>query len=238
MADLEIFMIIDGSGSMSGVKNDVVQGINDFIDEQKDDAKATGDEIRFTLTTFDDQVKEVYDSEDIAFVNHVKVGDTFLGGSTALYDAIGRTLAKVDDTGSSKKIVAIYTDGGENASREFKREDIKKLLEEKQATGLWQVIYMSAEFGDFNQATGIGIAAGNILTGTTRGTTNAHFARMSSGTTTYKNTMSNATQDFYADTEIAAAAAGVATASLGGQVAADVLNTDPNSDPGDESDAS
>jgi len=151
MADQNIYVIIDGSGSMAGVKQDVVAGINEFIKEQQDDIATSGASVVFSLTAFDSQVMEVYDGEDMTLVNPVTVNDTYLGGGTALLDAIGRTLTNAEDKAAPRNIVVVYTDGQENQSREFKHEDIAKLIEKLEATGKWQFIYLGAEFGDFRK---------------------------------------------------------------------------------------
>lgn len=151
MADTNIYLIIDGSGSMSSQKHDVVKGINEFIKEQQDDARATGDPTTLWLTSFDSNVHQVYDGEDISLVNPVSVTDTYLGGGTALLDAIGRTLTNAEDNSASRNLVVIYTDGQENQSSEFKHEEIKNLIEKLDKTGKWQFIYLGAEFGDFQK---------------------------------------------------------------------------------------
>lgn len=169
MVDQGIYVIIDGSGSMSNVKQEVVKGINDFIKEQQKDVKGTTDVVQFSLTSFDSQVQEVYVKEDIALVKPVSTKQTFLGGGTALLDAIGRTLTKAEDDAAARNIVVIYTDGEENASKEFTLEQIEKLVESLSDTGNWQFIYLGAEFADFAASGGVfaGVAAsaGGSLSG-------------------------------------------------------------------------
>ena len=148
-ADLGIYLVIDGSGSMSGQRNEVVQGVNEFIVEQQADAAATNDDIRFSLTTFDSNVMQIYDGEDISLVRPVTVRDTFIGGGTALLDALGRTLTNAEDAQADRNIVVVYTDGEENSSREFTRDQIKALIERLEASGSWQFIYLGAEFAEF-----------------------------------------------------------------------------------------
>jgi len=161
MVDQGIYVIIDGSGSMSGIKNDVVKGINEFIKEQQDEIQATGDTVQFSLVTFDSNVQEVYLKEDISLVKPVSTKDTFLGGGTALLDAVGRTLTTAEDDAALRNIVVIYTDGGENASREFTKDQIRELFERLDKAGNWQFIFLGAEFEDFAEdAAGYGVMAG------------------------------------------------------------------------------
>lgn len=161
MVDQAIYVIIDGSGSMSGVKYDVVDGINEFIKEQQDDVKGTNDVVHFSLTTFDSQVMEVYINEEISLVAPVTVKDTFMGGGTALLDAIGRTLTKAEDEQAARNIVVIYTDGQENQSREFTHAQVSELIEKLTDTGNWQFIYLGAEFADFHKEAAFGTLVGS-----------------------------------------------------------------------------
>lgn len=164
MADTGIYMVIDGSGSMSDVKNEVVQGINEFIDEQKQEALNTGDSTILSLVSFDSNINEVYMGEDISLVSHVTLNDTYLGGGTALFDAIGRTLTRAENDGAKRNVVVIYTDGEENQSTEFNHKDVEKLLKKYDKTGDWQFIYLGAEFGAFQTSASYGAMASSAST--------------------------------------------------------------------------
>lgn len=191
-ADANIFVIIDGSGSMSGVKHDVVDGINEFISEQQTDAQQSGDTVKFWLTTFDDQVMEIYQGEDLSLVTPVSLKDTYLGGSTALLDAIGKTLTNAENDVAPRNIVVIYTDGGENASREFKKDQVGDMLEKFTKTGKWQIIYLGSEFADFqNDTQGFAaVSRGAKHThsiNTTKGNVTGAFATVSKTTNYLRN---------------------------------------------------
>lgn len=161
MVDQGIYVIIDGSGSMSGIKNDVVTGINEFIAEQQQLVAGTNDVVRFSLTAFDTNVMEIFVKEDLNLVNPVSTQETFLGGGTALLDAVGRTLTKAEEDAAVRNIVVIYTDGGENSSREFTKDQIRELFERLDKAGNWQFIFLGAEFEDFAEdAAGFGVMAG------------------------------------------------------------------------------
>ncbi len=201
MVDLGIYVIIDGSGSMSGVKHDVVKGINEFIKEQQDDLASTNDTVHFSLTAFDGNVSQVYIKEDLDLVAPVTVKDTFLGGGTALLDAIGRTLTKAEDDAGYRNLVVIYTDGEENQSREFTKDQIEELVTKLTDTGNWQFIYLGAEFADFHkegaQAAMAGAAAGGTYSSLNTGKqhTNSVFKNLSKGASYYRS----ATMDTAAD---------------------------------------
>lgn len=217
MADQNIYVIIDGSGSMGGIKHDVVTGINEFIKEQKDDVAKTGDNVKFSLTSFDNKVMEVYTAEDIALVNPVTLQDTFLGGGTALLDAIGKTLSLAESVVADRNLVVIYTDGHENASHEFTNEDIGKLIEKLEATGKWQIIYLGAEFGDFASDAAYGTlsmsSGGRMSTvNTSKKNVTGTISTASATAAYYRNASDAAVQDFAGEEDgliVAAAAAGI-----------------------------
>jgi uncharacterized protein YegL len=186
-ADLEIYLVIDGSGSMSGQKHDVVDGINEFVAEQKAELVA-GEDVRFSLTAFDTNVAQPYIREDLSLVNKVTVKDVFFGGGTALLDALGKTLTEAEDDDGLRNIVVIYTDGAENASREFTQEQIKALVERLEKSGKWQFIYLGAELGDFQgQAVGVGLRSGGQSINTSKRNVGGTFASISATTSYYKN---------------------------------------------------
>jgi hypothetical protein len=195
MSDLSIFFILDGSGSMSGVQKEVVDGLNDFIQEQKDEA-ALGTNVVFSLTVFDYKPTIVYMAEDINSVTPITKKDTFLGGGTALYDAIGTTLEKAKSENlPGKKLVAIYTDGYENSSVEWTPDKVKNLIKELENDGDWTVIFMSAEINDFATAQNLGVAAGN-------------YTVVRGGAAGMSSTMSGLSQATHAHTVAAAASTG------------------------------
>ena len=63
---------------------------------------------------------------------------------TPLYDAIGQTIAGAEgrSKGFDRVALVILTDGLENASVKFKRDDVLKLLKDKQGRDGWLVIYL------------------------------------------------------------------------------------------------
>ena len=108
----EIILIADRSGSMWSIQEDAEGGINSFIADQKKEGNAN-----LTFIEFDDTITPVYKQTDINEATEYKLQPR---NSTALYDAIGATLANADEIKTTgKKIVVIVTDGGENSSREW-----------------------------------------------------------------------------------------------------------------------
>ena len=143
---VHLSIVLDRSGSMASIADDMVGGFNELLAEQR---TQPGD-VLVTLAQFDDHdpfellidavpLREVLDLERTQYVPR---------GSTPLFDAIGRMIAKVDAEAAGSndegdQVVAIITDGLENASSEFTREAIFKLIEERRTAG-WAFVFLGA----------------------------------------------------------------------------------------------
>ncbi len=145
----ELTLILDRSGSMQSIASDAIGGFNAFVAAQRREPDC--ETARLTLVLFDDQYEVPYKSTPLAEVPGL-TDKTFLPrGSTALRDAIGRTLTKMTRSFATrppeqkpdKVIIAILTDGEENASREYTALHIADLITEKRAQG-WEFVFLAA----------------------------------------------------------------------------------------------
>lgn len=168
-----IAMVIDRSGSMSSCWADVQGGYSELVKINKD---AEG-ECTFTLTVFDDHYDVL---EDFTPISDVKEKlDSFPRGSTALLDAIGKTiksvgdkLAKMDEKDRPSKVIfMVNTDGQENASREYTKDVIKKMIDEQTNTYKWVFQFIGASLASVNEAKSWGFSAGNTSTYSTDNST-------------------------------------------------------------------
>ena len=163
----EIVLIIDKSGSMGAIKDDAIGGFNSFLAEQKKiDRQAN-----VTFVLFDDRYQLIHDGKDIREVEEL-TGETYQpSGTTALLDAVGRTVDRVgerlDALEESQKpenvIVFILTDGKENASSDYDRDTIKEMIEHQESKYSWEFIYGGANQDAFAEAGGIGIKDENTF---------------------------------------------------------------------------
>ncbi len=160
-----IVMIIDRSGSMYNLTNEVIGGFNSFVDDQK---KAEGT-ATMTLIQFDNQYEVNCEFLDI---NEVPKIDYSPRGSTSMYDAIGKaigttgeTLAGMDESERPEKvIVMIQTDGEENSSREYTGDSIKKMIKTQEGSYNWDFVFLGANINAKNTAINIGIKTSNAMT--------------------------------------------------------------------------
>ena len=124
-----LYFLLDRSGSMQSIKTDTEGGFAAFIEEQR---RAPG-ECRVTLAQFDNDYEVVYADRPLADVPPL---DLQPRGSTALLDAMGRTISDAGTALAALReserpgtvIVAIMTDGMENASHEWTHPAIKALV--------------------------------------------------------------------------------------------------------------
>jgi hypothetical protein len=150
--DFKIVMILDESGSMDTIRNDMIKAINDLITEQK---QIKNRPCRFTLVKFNDEITRKIKNVDLAEVSHLSLADYKPDRSTALYDAIGNT---VDWFRYEKNVLlVIVTDGQENASRKYTKSQITEMLDEKQKNRGWSYVYLSNDLSTAAQGDGIGL---------------------------------------------------------------------------------
>lgn len=139
---LHVVSILDRSGSMTGSEVEVINAYNSFIEEQVKLSKKEKVNIKATLVLFDHTVKTVYKKVAVESVEKLTSDVYFIGGMTALYDAVGKTINEFSD--KKRVIFFIETDGWENASKEFSSAGIRKLVEEKTKAG-WDFNFVGAD---------------------------------------------------------------------------------------------
>ena len=138
---VEMVLVLDESGSMSNLTNDTIGGFNSMIEKEKKlDVDA-----HVTTVLFNDQYKMLYNRRELKDVRKMTDKDYTPGGMTALLDAVGRTIHKMDmvagihrkDKGN-KVLFVIITDGEENDSKEYTYADVKKLIKDRQEISMPQ----------------------------------------------------------------------------------------------------
>jgi hypothetical protein len=160
-----LYFLLDRSGSMQSIKSDIEGGFAAFVDEQR---KGAG-ECRATLAQFDDVYEVVYADRPVADVPPL---DLQPRNMTALHDAMGRLItdagqqlaAMPEDQRPGTVIVAIMTDGLENASKEWTSASIKALVEQQTNGFNWTFMYMGADQDAVEVGGSLGIARDHSVT--------------------------------------------------------------------------
>lgn len=157
--DVELVFILDRSGSMGGLESDTIGGYNSMLSKQK--KEKTG-KVSVTTVLFDDQYELLYNQVPIEKVSPMTEEEYYVRGTTALLDAIGKTVMQVKANQDKKEIkdkvlFVIITDGMENASREYRVEQVKKLIEERKEKDNWEFLFLGANIDAIGAAKDIGI---------------------------------------------------------------------------------
>lgn len=180
--ETEVIVILDRSGSMSSISEATVNGFNEFIKEQKG---AKGKAF-ITLVQFDDSYQVDYKNVPVEAVSDLINGETFVPrGMTAMLDAIGKTINEVKT--DRDVVCVIITDGHENASKEYTKDTVFKLINKKTKKG-WSFLFLGANQDAIKAGGDLGINRGNSMNydATVKGATQA-FQSMSANTVQYRS---------------------------------------------------
>jgi hypothetical protein len=154
---MDMVVLVDRSGSMSSIKRQMESALKELFKGQK---KEKGKCV-VSLYSFDDpgtyysekrdgmQLEEHYKAKPIKDVKDFVLSPR---GMTPLLDALGHTLSKTKKRITKKRkkdrpgrvLFVIVTDGLENASSEFSKADIRKLIDQRESKDKWQFIYLGA----------------------------------------------------------------------------------------------
>lgn len=156
---VHVCFIIDESGSMYSKKEDVVGGFRSMLEEQK--SKTQGD-LSVSLYRFNSEVHKEYVGKDI---NDVSLDFNYSpNGLTALFDGVGIAIDEIgkwldgmnEDDKPSLNLVVVMTDGMENASKEYKADQVKEMIKHQEEKYNWKFIYMGADVTDSKDADSLG----------------------------------------------------------------------------------
>lgn len=162
-----IAMVLDRSGSMGPIASDTIAGVNTFLETQR---KVPG-ECSVTLVQFDDIIEVLADGHRLADIKPLTSETYVPRNSTALYDAIGKTIAQTGDylmrkpeaERPEKVICAIITDGLENASREYNQAKVFDMIKHQRDAYKWEFVFIGANQDALAAGAGIGIARSHSI---------------------------------------------------------------------------
>jgi hypothetical protein len=165
-------VIVDQSGSMHHLTKETIDGFNEFLQEQQKN------DVEMVVCIFDSTV-DVRDPLHVKDVAPLTDKTYTPQNMTALFDAIGCTIAKMEGH-PGKKIVCVITDGQENSSKEYTRPQIRDLVVARQGNS-WDFVFMGAGLDAIAQAGAIGIPDAHV----------ASYAASAIGTQSVYQTTSN-----------------------------------------------
>jgi len=161
---VNVSFLLDRSGSMNSLAHDVIGGFNAFVANQR----TVDGNCLFTAAQFDgtDPFELLYDRVPIVDVSELDADRYQPRGNTPLFDAIATLISKVENgagssESSAEQIVVVFTDGLENASTTWTRDQVFALIEQKKARG-WTFVFMGANQDAYAEGGRMGFQAGNV----------------------------------------------------------------------------
>lgn len=194
----ELVFILDCSGSMSGLEADTIGGFNAMIRRQKQEP---GRALVSTIL-FDDKIRVLHDRVPIQKVKPMTDRQYRIGGCTALLDAVGGAIhhigsiykyARPEDVPAHTMFV-ITTDGMENASRQYRLDEVKQMIRREQEQYGWEFLFLGANIDAVQAAGHLGIRPSRAV----------NYCHDGKGTRLNYETVSQVVSDFRADCPVSA----------------------------------
>ncbi len=146
---------------MGTIVQDAIGSLNTFLEDQK---KVPG-EATVTVVLFNDEYHIPHKSVPINDLPPFDETNYRPAATTALLDAVGKAvdttgerLGKLDEADRPEKVlVAILTDGLENASKEYNRSQIFDKIKLQRETYQWEFMFLAANQDAFAAGAQIGI---------------------------------------------------------------------------------
>lgn len=163
-----VAVLVDHSGSMSTCREDMQGGLNTFIEEQR---KLPG-LLDLAVAHFDHRFEIV---RPMGRLESPFEYSLIPSGNTALRDAMGRFITdiggqlrdKSEEERPAKVIMVIVTDGKDNASKEWDKGALSRLVQQQQDQWKWEFVFLGANIDAISEARSLGIPTGSSLTFTT-----------------------------------------------------------------------
>jgi len=182
---------------MDKIKFETISGFNEYLEILKKDD--TSRFALFALTKFNsDRIELVYEGVPLENIEPLSDQNYHPAAITPLYDAIGRTINTLKTWHEeSPVLVVIQTDGQENASRQFTKQMVKALIEERQNSG-WTFAFLGADIDAYTASSAIGISKGNTVKYAGANAV-ATFRKVARAATNYTSTGGTQTDRFFDD---------------------------------------
>ena len=150
---MDVVFILDRSGSMRETEKDIIGGYNGYINDFK------SKNAKITTVLFDDKYEMITKRQNVNEVPELTEKQYYVRGCTALLDAIGKSIKFMEKEKPEKVMFIITTDGYENASHKYNKEQIKEMI---QGHKEWEFMYIGADIDSYSEGQSIGISSSNI----------------------------------------------------------------------------
>ncbi len=192
-----ISIVLDKSGSMRNISSSIISGFNEFINDQKKvKGKAT-----ITMAQFNQDYTLLHDFEPIKTISELTVSQFQPSGMTALLDAMGKTMEDVrlkiktmkKEEKPNKVIFVFITDGLENCSSKYKKEEINNMINTQKDEEKWEFVFIGANQDAIQEGSHMGIRANSSITfSATDVGAKMVFSSLSESMSSYRSCVDNA----------------------------------------------
>ena len=152
----DLIIVLDESGSMKIMGNEPIDAVNTYINQFKttSNKKAT-----VTFVTFNNNVK--YHMKDLCIEDIVEIPNNIYKpcGETSLHDTVCYTInTALNSSKSNNKIMVIITDGLENNSSKYNKDDVKNMIEMVESKYDWKLVFLGANIDSFEESASLNIS--------------------------------------------------------------------------------
>jgi uncharacterized protein YegL len=179
IGDTYIAIVLDGSGSMAEDVKTTITGVNEIIDLMKAEKTKLNGKVKVSLVVFRNREGEVvYFNEDADKAAHLDNTNYIPSGSTPMYDGIGQAIKLIDGIikDDDAALVYIFTDGWENSSSIYNKDDINSLIEKRKENGNWTFVFQGIEGLDNQMELGFDVSNTMSYVASAGGRANAYAA--------------------------------------------------------------
>ena len=164
----ELVFILDKSGSMAGLETDTIGGFNAMIERQRQDQG----EALVSTVLFSNRSTVIHDRVNLRKIEPLTERQYFVGGSTALIDAIGSAIHHIGNVQKDAReedrpehtIFVITTDGMENASHAYSSDEVKAMVQRQKEKYGWEFLFLGANIDAVETAAHFGIGEDRAVT--------------------------------------------------------------------------
>lgn len=159
-------LCLDRSGSMSSFGNEVVEGVNAYLQQ----VHSSHDNVRWSVVTFDDIIETPVRNTLVKASSTLRKSWVAPRGSTALRDGILSSIktaqkmitASVGQNSFHVEVV-VFTDGMENSSSQISQYDLQAMIKSHKKKG-WTFTFLAANQDAIASGASFGFDAGRSLT--------------------------------------------------------------------------
>lgn len=200
----KIIFVLDETGSMNSVLHETIEGFNKYVSELKTSKLP----MTMSLIKFNsEKISHDYQDVDVKEVRLLSTETYKPRDMTPLMDAVGHAIAEADAFVVAQKeanhllpklLIVVQTDGQENSSHEYTREQIVNLVQERQEQG-WTFVFLGADQNAWHNAKQYGFLDTNTVSYLSADTKHT-YGRVAAATVAYAASAANNTDSFFEET--------------------------------------